>query len=94
MTENKLRGNAGWLAALVLGAFWLGSAVPLRTANTADIQRTQSSTADVQREEPKATFLAGDERSLPVLKEIAATVKQIDARLERIEKSLAERSKP
>jgi hypothetical protein len=69
-------GAAGWLAAALLGACWWGSAVPPRTAVTAEIKQPESA-------EP---FLAGDERSIPVLKEIAATVKQIDARLERIEK--------
>jgi hypothetical protein len=79
MADRRLYiGNVGWLAAMLLGAFWLGAAVPPRTAATAEILQTES----------KEQFLAGDERSIPVLKEIAATVKRIDARLERIEKSL------
>jgi hypothetical protein len=85
MTAGRLHiGNVGWLAALLLAAFWLGSAVPPRTAATAEIQKTES----------KEPFLAGDERSIPILKEIAATVKQIDARLERIEKLLPAPRRP
>ncbi len=76
--------GAGWMAAVLLVVFWLGTSVPPRTAATAEIQQTES----------KEPFLAGDERSIPILKEIATTVKQIDARLERIEKSLPARRQP
>jgi hypothetical protein len=79
MTGKNIRlGNILCTAALMLGAYWLGSAAPARDKAMADIVQSGST-------EP---FLAGDERSIPVLKEIAATVKQIDSRLERIEKTL------
>jgi hypothetical protein len=79
MADRRHRiGNVGWLAALLLAAFWLGSAIPPRTA----------ATAEAPQAEAKDRLLAGDERSLPILKEIAVTVKQIDARLERLEKLL------
>lgn len=85
MTRERSRiGNALWLAVVLLGAFWLGTAVPPPVAGTAEVQQPES----------KEQFLAGDERSIPVLKEIAATAKQIDGRLERIEKLLAERRQP
>ena len=77
-------GRAGLMAVLLLIAFWLGSAVPPRTARTGELQPSGSN-------EP---FLAGDERSIPILKEILATVKQIDARLERIEKQVPAERKP
>ncbi len=79
MADRRLLiGNVGWLAAILLAAFWFSSAVPSRTAVTAEIKQAES----------KEPFIAGDERSIPILKDIAATVKEIDARLERIEKLL------
>jgi len=72
------------VAVLLLVAFWLGSVIPLRTVHTGELQQSGSN-------EP---FLAGDERSIPVLKDILATVKQIDARLERIEKQMPAERKP
>ena len=46
--------------------------------------------AQVRKVTPKVHFQTGSERSLPLLEEIAATLKQIDGRLSRIEKSVAE----
>jgi hypothetical protein len=85
MAERKLNtGRAAWMAVLLLAAFWLGSAIPPRIARTGELQPTGAT-------EP---FLAGDERSIPVLKDILATVKQIDARLERLEKRVPAEQKP
>jgi hypothetical protein len=79
MADRKLKiGTASWMVVALLGAFWWGSTFRPRTGATAEIQQVES----------PERFLAGDERSIPILKEIAATVKQIDARLERLEKSL------
>lgn len=46
--------------------------------------------AGVRETTPKEHFLAGSERSVPVLKEISATLRQIDARLAKMEKTVAE----
>jgi len=68
--------------ALLLGAvFCLGASLrphPVATAGGRDAKPKQEH------------FLAGSERSLPVLREISDTLKQIDARLARIEKLAAE----
>jgi hypothetical protein len=48
---------------------------------------------DVQSVPTNEPFRAGDERSLPVLKDILTTLKQIDGRLERIEKKIAEKKR-
>lgn len=41
--------------------------------------------ADVRRSPERPAFLAGDERSETVLKEIDATLKRIDGRLEKLQ---------
>jgi hypothetical protein len=93
MARNRMYRNIIGLAALLLATFWLGAALPLRTARTADVQTPRMNLDNVQQAPPKESFLGGDERSLPVLKEIAATVKQMDGRLERIEKLLGDGQK-
>jgi hypothetical protein len=50
--------------------------------------------ASVRESPPRQAFLAGGERSLPILQEISGTLKQIDERLARIEKTLAAAAKP
>lgn len=42
--------------------------------------------ADVRHGPQREAFLAGSERSVPILEDIAATLHQIDTRLARIEK--------
>ncbi len=83
MRKRFTRSSAAWLASVLL-AFALGAAMQPRPATTAEIQQPKS----------PERFLAGDERSIPVLQEIAATAKQIDARLERMEKWLDAQRKP
>lgn len=50
--------------------------------------------AEVRETTPRAAFQAGSERSEAVLKEIAATLKTMDGRLERIEKVAVDRKLP
>ncbi len=68
-------GAALFLAGVVSAQTWL--AVPSATA-----QSTQTAPTT-----PKA-FLAADERTEPVIREILVTIKKIDQRLENIEKSV------
>jgi hypothetical protein len=65
-------------AAVLLGVFWVG----------ANLQPRRFARGGVRETTPKQHFLAGSERSLPILTEISATLKQIDARLARIEKTI------
>lgn len=46
--------------------------------------------ADTRQSPPREAFLGGGERSEAVLREILATLKQIDGRLERFERALRE----
>ena len=49
--------------------------------------------AEVRRKPPRETFQSGGARSEVVLREIAATLKRIDSRMERIERVVTEKSK-
>ncbi len=83
-TSNLKYRRAGWLAAWLLGAFWLGSTLAPRIVATAEAQQAAAP-------EP---FLTGDERALPIQREILATLKQIDERLERMEKVIPPSRQP
>jgi len=72
--------RVGGMAAILLASFWAGTFLSPRPA----------STADVRRGPPKQHFLAGSERSVPILQEISETLKRMDARLARIETIAAE----
>lgn len=74
---RRLR-DGGWLVLVALLALWVGTRVARQPAVTAGVRETT----------PKEHFLAGSERSLPVLREISTTLRQIDARLSRIEKAV------
>ncbi len=50
--------------------------------------------AEVREGVPRAAFQAGSERSETILREIAATLKTMDGRLERLEKVAADRKQP
>ncbi len=50
--------------------------------------------AEVRETTPRAAFQAGSERSETILKEIAATLKTMDGRLERLEKVAVDRKLP
>lgn len=73
-----------WLTLVLLVAFAAGVSVRIRPAMTAEVRRSA----------PRQHFLAGSERALPVLQEISQTLKQIDARLSRIEKIAAAAAEP
>jgi hypothetical protein len=97
MVRSKLNivRNASIVVALLF-ACWLGFPIPPRTATTADIfvpQPNATTTADVQTVAPIPPSLAGDERSVPVLKDVLATLRQIDRRLEHIENLMVENQK-
>ena len=72
-------GRIGLVALLTL-TFWAGMSLgPPQMAEGENRVAT-----------PRQAFLAGDERSLPILEEISATLRQIDGRLARLEKIAAE----
>lgn len=50
--------------------------------------------AEVRETTPRVAFQAGSERSETILKEIAATLKTMDGRLERLEKVAVDRKLP
>jgi len=49
--------------------------------------------AEVRRKPPREAFQSGGARSEVVLREISATLKRIDSRIERIERVVTEKSK-
>jgi hypothetical protein len=63
------------VAGLIVSGMWIGSALP----------PTGAARAELQPEAPPQHFQSGAQQSVPILREIAATLKQIDARLSRIE---------
>ena len=71
-----------WQAAVAIavlsGTFWAGATLPAPSHARAGIRETP----------PKQHFLSGSERALPILTEMSATLKQIDARLAKIEKTI------
>lgn len=71
---------------------WLGGIVLALAAGYIAGQSSQSSgvlQADVSELPRREAFLAGGERSELVLREISATVKKMDTRLENIERTLS-----
>ena len=68
----------GLLALVMLGAVLIGALCGRPPA--------ARSRAELESDIPAGHFLAGSERSLPVLEEISATMKRIDERLARIER--------
>ena len=76
MHRMKRFGRLGGMTLIVLVVFCLGTRFQPQSAVRAGVREIT----------PRESFLAGDQRSLPVLQEISATLKQIDARLARIEK--------
>jgi hypothetical protein len=80
MAQSRLNiVRKGSIAVMLLFAFWLGFSIPPPIATR----------ADDQQEGPKEAFLAGDQLSIPILKDSLAELKKIDERLERIEKLMA-----
>ena len=68
------------LAALLAGALVFMAGVAWAPQGAAP--------ADVRRGPKREAFLAGSERSIPILEDIAATLHRIDTRLAHIEKLL------
>ena len=71
--------RVGWTAVVLLVSFWAGTFLRPQPASTADVRTSP----------PKQHFLAGSERSVPILQEISETLKRMDARLSKIEKIVA-----
>ncbi len=69
-----------------------GLAMGYAFAQTGDGPRIAQ--AEVRQSPPRVAFQAGSERSETILQEIAATLKTIDGRLERIEKLAGEKKLP
>ena len=78
--RSRIRGSL-LLAALMAGCLWMG----------AELRASASARADTRTSPPKEHFQSGSERSLPILKEISATLRRIDARLANIEKAAREK---
>jgi len=74
---KKIRNSFPSLIVLAIG-YMLGTASTVATSTHADIRKTPS----------RQAFKSGSERSEAVLREIASTVKRMDTRLARIEKSV------
>jgi len=75
---QRLRRLAA-VGIIVLGAYLAGSSLRL----------PPEANADVRPSPPRQAFLAGGERAVPILQDIAATLKRIDDRLARLEKTVA-----
>lgn len=85
LTQGPGHNRRGWwwsLAILCVG-YVAGSAGGPSAAYTADVRKVP----------PRQAFQSGGERSETVLREIAATLKQMDERLEHIEKAVAASAK-
>ncbi len=78
-----------------IGPFWWRLACLTLLASAAYVvgvasRPTATAEAGVRQTTPKQHFLTGDQQSVPILQDIAATLKQIDARVAKIEKTVAE----
>ena len=84
------RKSRRWiLPSLVLGiGFVAGSAFQQVNVVEADVRRSSSRPAP-RRSPERATFQSGSARSDTILREIATTLKRIDGRIERIERSIS-----
>ena len=85
MSNKRLTfAHQGILALLVVGVLLVGALCGRPPAGQSS--RTPSGQRPASEQYPPGHFLAGGERSLPVLEEISATLKRMDERLERLEK--------
>ena len=66
-----------WVASAALLVAGMAAGTALQTSNTA--------LGEVRTGPPPAAFQSGGQMSVPILKEIAATLHQMDGRLERLE---------
>jgi hypothetical protein len=83
-TWKKLIARTLLTGTLVGIAFWLGAASRHEPVAAAGVRKT----------EKPAGFQSGSERSLPILQEIAVTLKRIDARLAKFEKMALQPPRP
>jgi hypothetical protein len=72
----RVNRQQGLIAALVVAASILAGAV---------VSSSNRAQGEVRVTPPPTAFQSGGQLSLPLLKEIAATLQQIDARLARLE---------
>ncbi len=78
--RSRIKGSL-LLAALMAGCLWVG----------AELRVESSARADSRTKPPPEHFQSGSERSIPILKEISATLKRIDAKLANIERAAREK---
>lgn len=86
MADNRC--SRSWQMLLVLGGAVVGY-VAGQSGSGFDSAR-----AEVRETTPRVAFQAGSERSESILREIAATLKTMDGRLERFEKVVGEKKTP
>ena len=79
MHRIRVLAHLGWIALIVLLVLFVGTRFRPQPAVRAGVREIT----------PRESFLAGDQRSLPILQDISATLRQIDARLAKIEKAVA-----
>lgn len=85
MSRQKLSfTHHGLLALVVLSAVLIGALSGRPPAGQSG--RLPAGQTPLADEIPPGHFLAGGERAVPVLEEIAATLKRIEERLDRLEK--------
>lgn len=85
MPEMKTKFvRLGWLTVFLAGSFLAGTC----------FQAQPASSSEVRKGTPRAHFLSGGERSVPILLEISDTLKRIDSRLARIEEAIATADEP
>lgn len=80
MAKTTMARRVTCVGLLLLGGYCVGTAFHPETSARAWEGDTP----------PRQAFLAGSERALPILQDISKTLKQIDARLEKIEKAAAQ----
>ncbi len=85
MSQKRLTfAHQGLPALLVVGVLLVGGLCGRPPAGQS--ARTLPGQKQVADQVPPGHFLAGGERSVPVLEEISATLKRMDERLARLEK--------
>lgn len=85
MSQKRLTfARQGLPALLVVGVLLVGALCGRPPAGQSI--RTSPGEKQVADQVPPGHFLAGGERSVPILEEISATLKRMDERLARLEK--------
>ena len=89
MLEVLKKNRTGWQSRLRTLMVIAVVAFVSFAAGTSE-RASSSARADVRRSKPREAFLSGAGRSLVVLQEISATLKRMETRLDRIERSASE----